>query len=87
MAILKIAMAKTKVQVGEFRNKVSQYVRRAEHGETIAILRRDREVAVLAPKRGARRARGLVGCLRGSARVPGDISGPIIPEQEWFSGE
>ena len=74
-----------KVQIGELRNRVSHYVRRAEQGETIVILNRTREVAVLAPRsrRTARSAR-LLGCLKGTATVHGDIVCPIIPAEEWF---
>lgn len=75
----------TKVQIGELRDRVSHYVRRAEQGETIVIVNRTREVAVLAPRsrRAARSAR-LLGCLKGTATVRGDIVCPIIPADEWF---
>ena len=74
-----------KVQIGELRNHVSRYVKRAEQGETIVIINRAREVAVLKPRHTRRRAsKGLFGCMKGSARVVGDIVSPIIPEEEWF---
>jgi prevent-host-death family protein len=80
-------MVQRRVQIGEFRNRVSSYISRAERGETIAILRRNREVALLQP---ASRDRGanekLVGCLKGTARVVGDITKTIIPEAKWFKG-
>jgi prevent-host-death family protein len=72
-----------KVRIGEFRDHVSEYLRRAEHGETIVILNRDREVAVLqrpAPRRVPRR---LLGCMKGTACVSDEIVQPI-PEGEWF---
>lgn len=75
----------TKVRIGELRDRVSHYVRRAEQGETIVIVNRTREVAVLAPqsRRVARSAR-LLGCLKGTATIHGDIVGPVIPGDEWF---
>jgi hypothetical protein len=56
----------------------------AEQGETIVIVNRTREVALLAPRRGrhAPSAR-LLGCLKGTATVCADIVSPIIPEEEW----
>jgi prevent-host-death family protein len=74
----------TKVQIGELRNRVSHYVRLAEQGETIVIVNRTREVALLAP-RGGRHAHSarLLGCLKGTATVRADIVSPIIPEEEW----
>ena len=74
-----------KVGIGQLRDRVSQYVRRAERGETIVIVNRDREVAVLQAWRGRRpRAQRLLGAMKGSARIRGDIVKPVIPEDEWF---
>ena len=75
----------TKVQIGELRDRVSHYVRRAEHGETFVVVNRTREVAVLAPRRRrSTRSAGLLGCLKGTATIRGDIVSPIIPRGEWF---
>jgi prevent-host-death family protein len=73
----------TRVQIGELRDRVSHYVRRAERGETIVILNRAREVALLSPcrQRPMRSAR-LLGYLKGTASVRGDIVSPIIAEDE-----
>jgi len=74
-----------KVGIGELRDRVSQYVRRAERGETIVIVNREREVAVLQGWRGPQpRAKHLLGAMKGSARVRGDIVKPVIPAGEWF---
>ncbi len=74
-----------KVGIGELRDRVSQYVRRAERGETIVIVNRKREVAVLQPCRGRQpRSNRLLGSMKGSARFRGDIVKPVIPEREWF---
>lgn len=75
----------TRVGIGELRDQVSRYVRRAELGDTIVIVNRDREVAVLRPWRGGRRERGrLLGALKGTARVVGDIVAPPHDEKDWF---
>jgi prevent-host-death family protein len=75
----------TRVGIGELRDGVSRYVRRAAKGETIVIVNRDREVAVLQPWRGGARPRGrLLGALKGTARVAGDIVGPTDDEERWF---
>jgi len=75
----------TRVRIGELRDHVSRYVRRAEKGETIVIVNRDREVAVLRPWQGrARRPARLLGALAGTARVTGDIVAPTHAEKNWF---
>lgn len=73
-----------KVRIGEFRDHVCEYVRRAGNGETFLVVNRDREVAVLqAPPRAKRPSRKLLGCLKGTAKLKGDIM-ESIPEEEWF---
>ena len=74
-----------KVGIGELRDRVSQYVRRAERGETIVIVNRHREVAVLQRWPGQRpRSKRLLGSMKGSAKIRGYIVKPVIPEREWF---
>ena len=74
-----------KVGIGELRDNVSRYVRRAEQGETIVIVNRARQVAVLSPWRPlSRRATRLVGCMKGTAQVAGDLLAPIADADAWF---
>lgn len=82
MAIL---LTMNKVQIAQLRDHVSRYVQRAEHGETIVILNRSRSVAVLGPWLPPhRRTDHLLGCLKGTARVHGDIVRTKIPAGDWF---
>ena len=74
----------TRVRVGELRDRISHYVGRAARGEKIVVLNRTREVAVLGPAPRTGRSGRLYGCLRGTARVEGDIVGAGIPVGEWF---
>lgn len=75
-----------RVKVGEFRDRASELIRRASHGETIVILNRDREVAKIVPAR-TRSARpgGLIGSLAGTAHIVGDLDTPIAPAEDWFA--
>ena len=87
LSYLAMFLRMRRVKIGEFRNQVSSYVRQAERGETIAILRRNREVALLQPsKRHRVAAEKLLGCLKGTARVLVDLDRVRIPEGEWFKG-
>ncbi len=74
----------TRVRVGELRDRISHYIGRAARGEKIVVLNRTREVAVLGPATGRGRSGRLYGCLRGTARVEGDIVGAGVPAREWF---
>ena len=75
----------TRVGIGALRDNASRYVRRAAQGETIVIVNRDREVAVLGPWRGrSRRSERLLGALRGTARLAGDIVSPTVGVRRWF---
>ena len=78
--------AARKVKIGEFRNRVSSFIRRAERGETISIMRRNREVALLLPPERRGTSKSLLGCLEGTARALGNIDESRIPKEEWFKG-
>ncbi|MGH9324355.1 MAG: type II toxin-antitoxin system Phd/YefM family antitoxin [Vicinamibacteria bacterium] len=74
-----------RVKIGEFRDRVSEFIRRAAGGETIIILNRDREVAKVIPITAqADRGTGLVGCLSGTAEIRGNIEKPIASPEAWF---
>lgn len=75
----------TRVKVGEFRDRASELIRRAERGETIIILNRDREVAKIVPITSRKPCpEGLLGCLAGTAEVRGDIETSIAAPDDWF---
>ena len=75
----------TRVKIGEFRDRASELIRRAAGGETVVILNRDRPVAKIVPLRTEGRSRGgLIGSLRGTAEIRGDIEAPIASPDDWF---
>jgi prevent-host-death family protein len=74
-----------RVKIGEFRDRASEFIRRAAGGETIVIVNRDREVAKIVPIAAAtHRGGGLVGSLAGTAEIAGDIEAPIASADAWF---
>jgi antitoxin (DNA-binding transcriptional repressor) of toxin-antitoxin stability system len=75
-----------RVKIGEFRDRASELIRRAANGETVIILNRDRAVAKIVPIRAPDGSGdGLLGALRGTAQVRGDIEAPIASPEGWFS--
>jgi prevent-host-death family protein len=74
-----------RVKIGEFRNRASEFIRRAAGGETIVILNRDREIVKVVPITAkAERAGGLIGSLAGTAEIRGGIETPIAAPKAWF---
>lgn len=74
-----------RVRIGQFRDRASEFIRRAAGGETIVILNRNREVAKLVPITiESDRGKALVGCLAGTAAIHGDIEAPIASPDVWF---
>jgi prevent-host-death family protein len=81
-------MKMSKVQIGRLRDRVSHYVRRAANGESIVVVNRNRDVAILGPMPSARQPYGgLYGCLRGTARVTGDLVDTRLSPSDWFRSE
>jgi len=73
------------VKIAELRNHVSRYVRRAESGETVIIVNRSRRVAALGPYVPTRRpGQRLLGLLKGTVKIHGDIVRASIPTRRWF---
>jgi antitoxin (DNA-binding transcriptional repressor) of toxin-antitoxin stability system len=74
-----------RVKIGQFRDRASEFIRRAAGGETIVILNRDREIAKVVPI-GARPGRGseLIGSLASTAEIRGEFETPIAPPDAWF---
>ena len=69
--------------VAEFKKHLSAFLDMVEKGETIEVCRRNlpiaRVVAIEKP-----RANGTVlGCGEGSVRFRGDVTEPLIPNEDW----
>lgn len=74
-----------RVKIGDFRDRASELIRRAAHGETIVIANRDRDVAKIVPIHAATgEGHGLIGSLAGTARITGDIETPMASPDAWF---
>jgi antitoxin (DNA-binding transcriptional repressor) of toxin-antitoxin stability system len=72
-----------RVKVGDFRDRASELTSRTEHGETLIIANRDRDVAKIVPI-AVRAGSGLAGSLAGTARIAGDIEVTIALPDAWF---
>lgn len=80
-----LAMGKT-VNIAEFKDRVSELLAWVEGGGEVIVCRRNSPVARVEPIRrpAPQGHRGtVVGCMRGTVKIRGDLTGPCVPEQDW----
>ena len=78
-------MSKT-VNVAEFKDRFSELLALVEQGGEVIVCRRNVPLARIEPIRKApprKLQRSVVGCMKGTVRIHGDIAEPCIPEEDW----
>ena len=73
----------TNVNIGEFKDHLSQFLVQVERGEEVAICKRNVPVARIVPVRPKRVNRTVLGCDVGSVAVLGDLTEPAISASDW----
>ncbi len=69
--------------IAELKNNLSSYLASVEEGEEVEVRRRNVPVARIIPVTSQGKNRTALGCGRGSARIIGDPTEPVIPEEDW----
>ena len=70
--------------IGQLRDRLSKFISFVEKGETIIILKRNIPIAMLIPHGHQKIAnRTKLGCGLGTVRINGDLTEPMIPEDNW----
>jgi prevent-host-death family protein len=80
-----LAMSTT-VNVAEFKDRFSELLALVEEGGEVIVCRRNVPLArVEAIRKPAPRAapRRVVGCMKGTVRIHGDLTEPCIPDADW----
>jgi len=80
-----LAMSKT-VNIAEFKDRFSELLALVEQGTEVIVCRRNVPLARLEPirKPANRKApRPVVGCMKGTVRIHGDLTEPCVPEDDW----
>ena len=69
--------------VAEFKKNLSSFIVLAQEGEEIEVLKRNIPVAHLLgiPPKAVNRTR--LGCGRGTGRILGDLTEPLLPKERW----
>ena len=70
--------------IAEFKNKLGQFIALIEQGEIVQICKRNIPIARLVPVAGTKKKnRTNLGCGLGSVKINGDLTEPMIPEDNW----
>jgi len=80
--LAKYTAMKIRVNVGELKNRLSEYLERVENGDEIEVCKRNVPFAMISGKP-RRENRTKPGWAAGSLNILGPIDGPIIPEEDW----
>jgi prevent-host-death family protein len=70
--------------IGELKNKLSQFINLVEKGEIVEIRKRNIPIAKIVPHDTIKpRKRTKLGCGKGTVEILADLTEPLIPEKYW----
>ena len=69
--------------IAEFKDRLSHFLSLVEQGEEIEVRKRNVPVARVSPIQRPGKNRTKPGCGRGTVQITGDLTEPLIPEQDW----
>jgi antitoxin (DNA-binding transcriptional repressor) of toxin-antitoxin stability system len=75
----------THVNVAELKDRLAEYLARVEKGAEVIVCRRNVPVARFEriPRPGKPGNRSQLGSMKGTVRVLGDLTEPLVPEEDW----
>jgi prevent-host-death family protein len=73
---------KISVNIGELKNRLSEFLDRVEKGDEIEVCKRNIPFATIAGMP-ARKNHSQPGWAKGSLRILQPVEGPAIPENDW----
>jgi antitoxin (DNA-binding transcriptional repressor) of toxin-antitoxin stability system len=71
------------VNIADFKNKLAQYLALIEQGHEVIVCRRNRPIARCEAVRRGRVNRTKFGSMKGTVQILGDLTEPLIPEEDW----
>ncbi len=69
--------------IADLKNNLSRYLAEVEKGEEVEIRKRNVPFARILPLPRPRANRTSLGCGRGTARILGDLTEPMMPQGDW----
>ncbi len=73
---------KISVNIGELKNRLSEYLERVAHGDEIEVCKRNIPIATIAGKAVCQN-RSQPGWAKGTLRILQPVEGPAISEDDW----
>jgi prevent-host-death family protein len=75
----------TTVNIAEFKDRVSELLALVEEGGEVIVCRRNVPLARIEPIRKATKKpkRSVIGCMKGTVRIHGNLTEPCIAEEDW----
>ena len=76
----------TQVNIAEFKDRISEFLALVENGSEVIVCRRNVPLARVQPIRQPKRGKpdpSVVGCMKGTLKIHGDLTQPCIPEADW----
>lgn len=76
----------TNVNIAEFKDRISEFLALVEKGGEVIVCRRNVPLARVEPVRQPHRAKpehSVLGCMKGSVEIHGNLTEPCIPEVDW----
>jgi len=69
--------------VADFKSRISEFLAAVEAGEEIEVRKRNVPVARVVPVEKRKTNGTVLGCGRGTGRILGDVTEPLIPAEDW----
>ena len=70
--------------VADIKNHFSRFIALVEQGEEVLVCKRNQAVArIVKVEQGAPPNETRLGCGKGSVRIRGNLTDPILPEDDW----
>ena len=69
--------------IAEFKNKLSEYLSMVDQGEEIEVRKYNIPIARVIPVHRADKNRTKLSCGRGTVKIKGDLTEPLIPVGSW----
>ena len=84
--LAKLLAMSTTVNVAEFKDRFSELLALVEQGGEAIVCRRNVPLARVGPivkSAPYKTQRSVVGCMKGTVRIHGDLTEPCIPDGDW----